>query len=621
MKRKREEKEEPKNRYHIEHGLWSNVRYIWKNMVRYDKCTPWLILLGAVGAMASGYLWNFISKFVLDMVTNKAPAEELIILMGIVLIIQCAATMSTTFASNQVWWRYIGARTLMMVEKNRMVMTMKFEYLEDSDVMDAYQKADNAVGGNSEGVEGMMHQIESFFKTLLIVGFGLAIMGTMNIWIMLGMTVLAIVNFFIKNRTNRVTKKKIWDPLATWWRKRNYMEYTTTDFKSAKDIRAFGLKDRLVKKMQDLNATRIEAERKNQLIWWVTGQIGNVLWFLSQCGIYAWLVYSVLYSDMSIGNFTLYLGSAATFFSQVTSLCMVVVDMLARSREVDDWRSFLEIDDGGEEGTVPLPRSDKYEFKFENVSFKYPKAEKYALKNMNITLEAGKRLAVVGLNGAGKSTFIKLLLRLYEPTEGRILLNGVDIRSYKRADYYRIFSAVFQEVNLFAYPLSENISMDTPSATDKKKAEKCIRDAGLGEKLDSLSKGIDTEILKVIYDDGIDLSGGEKQKLALARALYKDAPVVVLDEPTAALDALAEASLYESFDKLIGGKTAVYISHRLSSTGFCDAVAMFKDGEMIEYGTHDSLLKKDGAYAEMFRMQAQYYVEGGEVHGEEGKTA
>jgi ABC-type multidrug transport system fused ATPase/permease subunit len=163
--------------------------------------------------------------------------------------------------------------------------------------------------------------------------------------------------------------------------------------------------------------------------------------------------------------------------------------------------------------------------------------------------------------------------------------------------------------------------MDTKEATDRAKAEKSLRNAGLSEKLDSLPKGIDTELLKIIFDDGIDLSGGEKQKLALARALYKDAPVVVLDEPTAALDALAEAKLYQDFDKLIGGKTAVYISHRLSSTGFCNAVAMFKDGEMVEYGTHESLLQADGAYAEMFRVQAQYYVEGGEEDGEERKEA
>ena len=618
-KKGKDEEQEPKNPYHVEHGLWSNVKYIWKNMVRYERSLPWLILLIAVATTSMRYLWNFIAKFVLDMVSNGEPAEKLIFLMVGVFIAQCATTMASSFANNQLWWRYIGVRTLMMVAKNRKIMTMKFEYLENADVMDAYQKASNAVGNNNDGVEGMMHQIEYLITTLMVVGFGLAIMGTMNVWIMLGMMALAILNFLIKNRTNRVTKKKIWDPLATWWRKRNYMENVTTDFKTAKDIRAFGLKDHLVRKMRTLNAERIEAEKKNQFIWWITGQIGNLLWFASQCAIYAWLIYSVLYRGMSIGNFTLYLGSAATFFQHVISLFDGIVAMLAKSREVDDWRSFLEIDDGTEEGTIELPKTDTYEFKFENVSFRYPKAEKYALKNLNITLTAGKRLAVVGLNGAGKSTFIKLLLRLYEPTEGRILLNGVDIRSYSRADYYSIFSAVFQDVNIFAYPLSENVSMDTPENTDRQKAEKSLRDAGLGEKLDSLSKGVDTELLKVIYDDGIDLSGGERQKLALARALYKDAPVVVLDEPTAALDALAEASLYENFDKLIGGKTAVYISHRLSSTGFCDAVAMFKDGEMIEYGTHESLLEQGGAYAEMFHVQAQYYVEGGAENVEENK--
>lgn len=620
-KKKQAGQNEPENRYHKEHGLWSNVKYIFVNMARMERRLPWLILLAAVSTVAMRYLWNFIAKFVLDMVTREAPVEDLIRMMVFVFVTQCASTILKSYTDSQIWWRYIAARLKMMVEKNYKVMTMKFEYLEDTDVMDCYQKAGNAVGNNSEGVEGMMHQIEYSVTTLFVVAFGLAIMGTMNVWIMLGMIVLAFANFFIKNRTNRYTKKTIWDPLATWWRKRNYMENVTTDFKTAKDIRAFGLKDRLVGKMRELNATRIEAERKNQLLWWYTGQAGNVLWFLSQCALYAWLVYAVIKKGMTIGNFTLYLGSAGTFFSQIISLFDGMVAMLARSREVDDWRSFLEIDDGAEEGLKEVPKYDRYEFTFENVSFRYPKAEKYALKNMNITLKAGERLAVVGLNGAGKSTFIKLLLRLYEPTEGRILLNGVDIRTYKRSEYYKIFSPVFQDVNIFAYPFAENVSMDTKEATDRAKAEKSLRDAGLSEKLDSLPKGIDTELLKIIFDDGVDLSGGEKQKLALARALYKDAPVVVLDEPTAALDALAEAKLYQDFDKLIGGKTAVYISHRLSSTGFCNAVAMFKDGEMVEYGTHECLLQADGAYAEMFRVQAQYYVEGGEEDGEERKEA
>ena len=269
----------------------------------------------------------------------------------------------------------------------------------------------------------------------------------------------------------------------------------------------------------------------------------------------------------------------------------------------------MDIDKDLNEICQPIPALDKFEFRFENVSFKYPGADKFALKNLNIIVKSGKKLAVVGLNGAGKTTFIKLLLRLYEPTEGHIYLNDVDISTYDRDEYYKLFSPVFQEVILFAYPLYLNVSMNTVAETDKERAIKCLEQAGMKEKVAELKNGVDTEVLKVVEDDGVDFSGGEKQKIALARALYKNAPVIVLDEPTAALDALAEAKLYQDFDKMVEGKTAIYISHRLSSTQFCDDVAMFKDAELVEYGTHESLLKAGGPYSEMFNVQAQYYLE------------
>lgn len=273
--------------------------------------------------------------------------------------------------------------------------------------------------------------------------------------------------------------------------------------------------------------------------------------------------------------------------------------MVRDSRLICDYRDFLEYPEKAgeslkkcsfredyqnfsgrkEKSFVPIPvRADgQYEFCFEDVSFVYPGSQTYALKNLNLTLKPGHRLAVVGLNGAGKSTFIHLLCRLYEPTSGKIYMNGQDISEFD------------------------------PEATDKERARECLEKAGMSEKLHSLPAGIDTELLKYLKQDGIELSGGEKQKMALARALYKNAPIVVLDEPTAALDALAEYRTYMDFDKLIGGKTAVYISHRLSSTRFCHAVAMFENGCMIEYGTHEELLRAGGAYARMFEVQAQYY--------------
>ena len=604
-------REKDKNPYHKEYGVWSNMGYILKNAIRQDKTFLWLIPLGMVVAPTMQYLWNFISKFVIDMITGQGELKELFVLMAGFTLLQIVSTMANTFYYSEYIWRCIRFRLMLMNrEQNYKVMKMKYEHLEDSDVMDCYSKSKNACNNNVNGVEGMLRNIIDFSRGFMVVLVGLLILGTMNLWVVLAMLVLALISFLTDNHINAKAKKTVWDPLAAWWRKKYYMTDVTTNFDVAKDIRMFHLKDWLLTKLHGLNETRYQSEKKNAALWLVAGAVSNVCWALAQVVVYGWLIFSLAKGQMTLGNFSLYLAVTEGFFQYINTLLNHVRDLLARSREVDDFRSFLDLEsETMEEAGIQVPSAKEYEFQFENVSFRYPKAEVYALKHLNLTLKAGERLAVVGLNGAGKSTFIKLLLRLYEPTEGTIYLNGVDIRTYNKDSYYRVFAPVFQDVNLFAFPLAENISMKTPMETDRAAAKQCLEDAGFSERLKELSAGVDTEVLKVIHDDGVDFSGGEKQKLALARALYKNAPVVVLDEPTAALDALAEHKLYQDFDKLIGGKTAVYISHRLSSTQFCDHVAMFAEGELVEYGTHQSLLEQGGAYANMFQVQAQYYVD------------
>lgn len=602
--------QEKKNPYHKEYGFLSNIIYILKKLVHQDKYLLLLFPLGMVGTVFMKYLWTFWSKAILDMISAEDGIQTLLYTSFLFVGLMLMTTLTCTYYDNSVGWRFIRARLTIMVEMNRKSMGIDFEHLENPDVMDCYQKAQNACGGNYNGIEGMMRRVAGFLTSLSVVFVGTLILGTMNGWIVLLMVLMALVNFFITNYVNKTAKRTVWDPLALWWRKHAYMQNISTSFEMAKDIRMFGLREWLMEKYKELNVIRYDAQIRNGKLWFWASVSSNVMWFLSQILVYAWLVYSVFHQTMSLGNFSLYLGSSGTFFSYISMLLSDVSELLARSREVDDFRSFLDFDGGDNKVTgKPLPKQDAYEFVFENVSFHYPKAKKYALKNLNLTLKAGERLAVVGINGAGKSTMIKLLLRLYEPTEGRILLNGVDIREYDKQSYYAIFAPVFQQVELFAFPMEENVSMKAPGETDSGKAESCLVAAGLGKKISTLPQGTKTELLKVVYDDGIDLSGGEKQKLALARALYKEAAVVVLDEPTAALDSLAEAKLYEDFDMLIGGKTAVYISHRLSSTQFCDKVAMFENGNMVEYGTHEELIQQNGAYANMFRIQAQYYVD------------
>lgn len=604
----REKSEEPQNPLHREYGLLSNVRYIMGNMFRYAPIFKLLIPIGIICAPMMNYLWTFITKFVIDMITGEKSWEGLLFVMALVTMIQIVSTMLNTWYYSKWPW-YVMVRFRMMVEKNRKAMSIDFRNIEDSDVLDCYQKAGNASNSNMNGIEGMMRQVVNLLMNLAVAAVGLIILGTMNIWIVLIMAVLAAVTFLVRNKTNAKAKREVWDPLASWWRKNRYLSNLTSDFSAAKDIRMFGLSGWLTEKFRKEKKVRIDAQKRNAQIWIHSSNFTTLCFALSQSMVYAYLLYLAVRGEITIGNTSLYLASSTTFYNFVRQIMETTTDLLQCSREVDDWRSFLDFDGGDPDEGRPVPPMESYEFEFRNVSFQYPKAEKYALKNLSLTLKAGERLAVVGLNGAGKSTFIKLLLRLYEPTEGEIFLNGVNVKEYSKTSYYRIFSPVFQDVNLFAFPLAENVSMKAPESTDRQFSEKCLMDAGLDEKIKELPKGIDTEILKVIYDDGTDLSGGEKQKLALARALYKDAPVVVLDEPTAALDALAESRLYSDFDKLIGGKTAVYISHRLSSTQFCSRVAMFQDGGLVECGTHHELLEKGGAYAEMFHIQAQYYVD------------
>ncbi len=292
-------------------------------------------------------------------------------------------------------------------------------------------------------------------------------------------------------------------------------------------------------------------------LWIYNSIFAHGMSILQNAAIYAVLILVFMGKGMTIGNFTLYLGLASTFAAALTEVLNRAGDLKKNSLWVDDFRSFMGLTDDEEGDCIPLPKTDCYTFTFRNVSFRYGGAKSYALQNVNLTIRAGERLAVVGLNGAGKTTLIKLLLRLYDVSEGEILLNGTNINRFRRREYFALFAPVFQNAEIFAFPVSENVSMKPPKATDRALAEQYLVQAGLADKLAELKDGVQTELLKVLHDDGVDLSGGEKQKLALARALYKEAPIIVLDEPTAALDALAEYRLYKNFDKMIGKKSAV----------------------------------------------------------------
>lgn len=328
-----------------------------------------------------------------------------------------------------------------------------------------------------------------------------------------------------------------------------------------------------------------------------------------ECGSYLAVGLTALTGVMSIGSVIRFAGCLKDIFNTASNLCYQLPQLALSARRQVSTLEFLEIGDEMYKGKLPLEKrnDNQYRIEFRDVSFKYPGAQQYALRHFSMELKVGEKLAIVGMNGSGKTTMIKLLCRLYDPQEGEILLNGVDIRKFKHEEYSRLFSVVFQDYQLFSFLLGENVAVAADYNEDR--VRKCLENAGFGQRLKELPQGTHTYMFKD-YEDGVEFSGGEAQKVAIARAIYKEAPFVLLDEPTAALDPLAEFEIYRRFDEIVEDKTAVYISHRLSSCRFCDKIAVFHEGRLIQQGSHEQLVQdKAGKYYEMWNAQAQYYVE------------
>ena len=607
---------------HTRYGLMSNLVFLFRNIWLHRKIMILMFVFGAVTESVMRYLWGFIGKYIIDIIeaqtrSGTTDISPLIKLLIMILIIEVVVIGGQTIISNRVYMNMTFVRFKMITEKNDKLLSMNYQVLEQPHILDMHQRATHAIGGNTQGYEDMMKRIynlSAYFLTLVVTATTILVLDP---GLILVLTLTMVLNYLSQQWSIRNDKKNFWDATATTRRQMDYMGRCTQDFDYAKDIRLFSLKPWLLKKQKAILDDYQSSFNKSRNYWLRHSCIYSTTSLLASGFMYYILINQVLHQNVSIGNFTLYLGMCGAFSQALSDFYNNFGRLQSDTKMVDDLRTFLDFDTEREEDCLDISiLGDSFHFEFKDVCFRYEGAKEDTIKNLNLSLPAGQRLAVVGLNGAGKTTFIKLLLRLYDVTSGEITVNHINIKRFRRKEYFQLFAPVFQNVELFAFPLAENVSMKDPENTDKKRAEQCLIQAGLQEKLISLEKGVDTEILKVLCEDGVDLSGGEKQKLALARALYKDSPIIVLDEPTAALDALAEYELYQNFDRMMEGKTAVYISHRLSSTRFCDRIAMFEDGRIVEYGTHEELLAKQGAYANMFEVQAQYY----EKERKEGDT-
>lgn len=572
-----------------------------------------ITLIKPIGDIVGTLLNSYAPKYVLSFIEDDLPFNTIIMYTVIICLIMMILDVISTTCYNSFEFEY--RKTEGYVEKKRMdkLFHTDFKNMESPDFLDYAQRAKTALN-RGKGFHGVLYQSRNFIAQGTLMILSAALIGIQNLLMMI---IFIVISFGIVKISSFFTKRdkiKFSDAMAPTWRKMNYLESTTKNFDFAKDIRLFNMSNAFFNQLSGVNETYKELNRKhhNRMVLWEVS-LGSVL-IVQKILMYTWLVYNVVTGAYQISDFVLYVGLVSTFHASVGYVNWIYSDMRTNSLMINDYRNFVDWKEDREtadekDGHITEINLDKFEFRFENVSFKYPGHDNYVLKNVNLTIKNGVKLAVVGVNGAGKTTFIKLMMKLYEPSEGRILLNDVDIKEYNREEYFKLFSPVFQNVECFAMPIYQNISFAEEDKTDMNKINEVLEQSGLSEKINSYEKGIHTNLLKIFDKEGIDLSGGEKQRLAMARALYKDGKVVILDEPTAALDALAEDRMYCEFENMIYGKTAVFISHRLGSTRFCDKIAMFEDGTIVEEGTHEELMAKNGKYAYMFGIQSQYYDE------------
>lgn len=493
---------------------------------------------------------------------------------------------------------------IMLADKS---MRMDFEQTEDPAVLDSQARAQEGISWYSGGVVGIL---EHFFQIItnitVLLGVSVVIFKTCPLLLPVQILSLGFISYF--NARNNAIEVDSYGKLAKLNRVFGYYLFQIPSFQYGKEIRLYDsvemMNDRAKAASDDMVlGVWSKMARKQRKFSWAMD-----LCNAARDGIsYFYIGFLAIKRIISVGDFAMCVSSASELYQGMFGLIRNYQEIVKRCNYAYRFIEFMELPETLQKGSE-TPRFGDHEITFEHVSFKYPRSKSYVLKDINLTIRSGEHLSIVGLNGAGKTTFIKLLCRLYDVTEGSIKIDGIDIRKYSEDEYRKLFAVVFQDFKLFAFTLKENISFNTE--TPDIEIERILKLAGLAEDVAKLPQGINTTIFKSFDEEGTELSGGQQQKTAISRALYRNAPIVILDEPTAALDPVAEYDIYRQFNTLVGNKTAIYISHRLSSCKFCDRIAVFAESTIKEYGTHAELVQKEGGiYAEMFAAQAQYYVD------------
>lgn len=598
-------KKAPKPKY----NLWQNTGFMLRTSRKYAKSVFPLCIVLALLSAGKSVAELLIAPAILNKIELSASLGSVVFtIAAFALVLMLLSGLRSYVDTNALFGRIAVRSQGIYLSISRKYAKTSYPNLLNTDFLALGEKASAACAGNSESSEAIWTTLTDLMTSCIGFIVYLALLTNLNLWLAALVAATTAVSYFASKRINEWGYLHRSEELELT-KRIEYANKTATSREFAKDIRMFGLRGWL----EDLWGSTMRlysafcAKRERKYIW--ANIIDIVLTFLRNGIAYVFLIGITVKNGLPASQFLLYFAALSGFAQWVVEILDKLSVMHKQSLDISTIREFLDWNEpfdlnGGER--IAFEPNKQYEIRLDDVSFRYPKADQDTLSHINLTVHPGEKLAIVGLNGAGKTTLVKLVCGFLDPTEGRILLNGEDIRKFNRNDYYALFSAVFQEFSVLDVTVKENVAQCV-DGIDETRVWQCIDKAGLTEKIQSLPKGIETHLGRRVFKDGVEFSGGQTQRLMLARALYKNAPILVLDEPTAALDPIAENDIYQKYNDMTHGRTSFFISHRLASTRFCDRIIFVDSGKIAEEGTHDELLKNGGGYAYLFEVQSKYY--------------
>lgn len=607
MRCEKQAKKKPK--YNMFQNSWFMIKLAWKQKEKKVILTGILLVLLGV---ATNLIDLYIAPTILKAIETNASFGEL---MSTILVFITALVLTYAFNSyikTNVLYGRVTVRTEIIAMLNNKACKTSYPNIENEEFYKLSVQASDKCNSNSQATEAIWNTLIMLLKNIICFIFYTGLLLMVKPLMLVIILVTTLIGFFINNYLSEYTyKKKEFE--AEQDKKLYYINRVSSSIDYAKDIRIFGLRPWLTElHMKSMDLLHAFYNKAYGVYLWA--RIADlVLAFLRNTVAYVYLIGLVVDNQISVAEFLLYFSAVSGFTSLVTGVLSQLNRLKKQSLDISIVREALEYPEvfkfeDGEDLVVDLNK--EYTIELKNVSFRYPGKNKNVLSNINLTIKPNEKIAIVGLNGAGKTTLVKLICGYYDPTEGEILLNGVNIKAYNREHYYKMFSAVFQHFSLLAGSVAVNVAQSIDHI-NYDLVYSCIEKAGLKEKIESLPEKYESNLNREVFEDATNLSGGETQRLMLARALYKNAPIIVLDEPTSALDPIAEADIYNKYNELAKNKSSLFISHRLASTRFCDRILFIADEKIVEQGTHDELLAMGGKYAHLFNVQSKYYREGG----------